>query len=148
MKNLQLKKEETIKKITTRKLIINDKVVNYLFNKINKKEGIDLEDERYALKHFLFSKITKDMIKTLLEKNDIYNNDIVIMEKYYDDYDNEREKIKTHLVKYNEDDINGFETNITLSIYDLLHDYNGKLCFENHPENFDFENEVINYYTF
>lgn len=146
-----IEKVYNIVKRVRRKLILNDKVIDYLYNKLSSK------DKRYVLMtgYSEYKEITKDVIKDLLQKAEqdarYWNKDIFAELADYPEYDGVPFEV-THASPYDhrwpgdydEDAYDDWKVD-ACSLSDLFYDdtWNTEPIFAEHPENFDFEDEEV-----
>jgi len=146
-----IEKVYNIVKRVRRKLILNDKVIDYLYNKLSDK------NKRYVLMtgYSEYKEITKDVIKDLLQKAEqdgrYWNKDVFAELADYPEYDGVPFEV-THASPYDhrwpgdydEDAYDDWKVD-ACSLSDLLYDdtWNTEPVFAEHPENFDFEDEEV-----
>lgn len=144
-----------IVKTVSKKLVLNDKVVDYLFNVLTRNE-----DRKFVLRkgYNNYSEITKDTLRDLL-KGDVEKEVIVELDEY-PEYDDMPFTI-THASPYDHrwpgdydkdayEDWKVDEYSISDLFYSDKLDFgwsgvNDKPYFAEHPEEFDWEEEVIVY---
>ena len=146
-----IEKVYNIVKRVRRKLILNDKVIDYLYDKLSDK------NKRYVLMtgYSEYKEITKDVIKELLQKAEqdarYWNKDIFAELADYPEYDGVPFEV-THASPYDhrwpgdydEDAYDDWKVD-ACSLSDLFYDdtWNTEPVFAEHPENFDFEDEEV-----
>lgn len=149
MNNLGIEKEYKIIKKVRRKLILNDKVINFLFNKLKKQNYV------YMTSSSSYIKITPDLVKELLKKAE-HNDNYWRLECFaqlanHPEYEGVPFKV-THASPYDhrwpgdydEDAYDDWEIR-AISLEDLFFEnlWDNKPVYLEHPEMFDFENEEV-----
>ena len=155
MTNYGIKKVYEIRKIVKKKLILNDKVVDYFFKVLNKDKN-----RKFVIRtgYDKYIDITKDEIKKLLA-GDLDKETIVELDEYpeYDDMP----FVISHASPYNHRWENDYDPDAyedwkvdTWSLSDLFYnDHYGfgwggfadKPYYVEHPDEFDWEDEVEEY---
>jgi len=149
---LGISKVYKIKKTVNKKLLLNDKLANWLFNRMKKDKSV-----HYVLRSGYngYKEITLDLIKLLLSKaeqdEDILDKEIFAELSDYPEYDGVPFEVQ-HASPYNhrwegdydEDAYDDWKV-ITYSITDFLFEDQWKRepVYVEHPELFDFSEEEI-----
>ena len=149
MNNLGIEKEYKIIKKVRRKLILNDKVINFLFDKVKKENYV------YMTSSSSYKEITKDLLRDLLKKaedNDRYwrLECFAIVDEYpeYDGVPFEVEHASPYDHRwpgdYDEDAYDDWKIR-AISLEDLFFEglWNDKPVYLEHPEMFDFTDEEV-----
>ena len=148
--DLGIEKTYNIKKTVKKELILNDKVINYLFDKIKN----DNQKRHFVLRvdYDGYKEITKDIIKQLIDKGNI-DKEVIVELDDYPEYDNMPFAI-THASPYNhrwegdydEDAYEDWKVD-TYSLTDFFYEdpWQREPYYAEHPEKFDFKEEVVEY---
>jgi hypothetical protein len=147
---LGISKVYKIKKTVNKKLLLNDKLANWLFNRITKDKSV-----HYVLKrgYNKYEEITLDLIKQLLSKakqdEDILDKEIFAELSDYPEYDDVPFEVE-HASPYDHRWPGDYDKDayddwkiITYSITDFLYEdqWNREPVYLEHPELFDFSEE-------
>lgn len=147
--NLGIEKVYKVTKKVKSKLILNDKVVDYLFDRINKEGYV------YMTSSSTYKKVTKDLLKDLLKKAEqddrYWNLECFAIVADYPEYDGVPFEV-THASPYDhrwegdydEDAYDDWKVE-AISLSDLLYEdtWEEKPVFAKHPDKFDFEADVV-----
>lgn len=152
---LGISKTYSIKKTVNRKLILNDKVANWLYKKIK---------EDYPIDHYVlwkggdrYEEITLDLIKNILTKaskdDTILEAEVIVKLADYPEYEGVPFEVD-HASPYDHRWPGDYDENayddweiskrcLADFFYESTYDWNNNLIYIKHPELFDFEDEKV-----
>jgi len=145
---LGITEEYEIKKIVKKKLIINDKVINYLFKVLTDESG-----PHYVIMNGYgkYTEITKDIIKQLLSSERNLSAEVIAEIDEYPEYEGVP-FVVSHASPYDhrwegdydEDAYDDWKV-VTHTIEDIFYDdtWDKEPYYAKHPDEFDWEDEVV-----